>query len=150
RDRVRAKPLPPSRHQTQRQMGTRPRRNSSPRSLDLLTWERRHPAGSRAAPVIYQAVLMRARLSNSGQIVQEALKQTILRRSWSAAVLCRFLLLLPLAIHLHAEVFQSDICVFGATCGGIAAAIQAARMGKSVQLVEPGKFLGGLTTAGLG
>jgi hypothetical protein len=50
----------------------------------------------------------------------------------------------------RAEIIESDICVFGATSGGIAAAIQAARMGKSVVIAEPGRFLGGLTTGGLG
>jgi hypothetical protein len=45
---------------------------------------------------------------------------------------------------------ETDICVFGGTSGGIAAAIQAARMGKTVVLLEPGKYLGGLTTGGLG
>jgi hypothetical protein len=49
-----------------------------------------------------------------------------------------------------AEFIESDVCVFGATPGGIAAAIQASRMGKSVVLLEPGKFLGGMTTGGLG
>lgn len=42
------------------------------------------------------------------------------------------------------------IVVYGGTSGGIAASIQAARMGKSVVLIEPTKFLGGLTTGGLG
>jgi hypothetical protein len=50
----------------------------------------------------------------------------------------------------HAEVRQAEVCVFGATSGGIAAAIQAARMGKTVTLVEPGSYLGGMTTGGLG
>ena len=45
---------------------------------------------------------------------------------------------------------DTDVCVFGGTSGGIAAAIQCARMGKSVVLLEPGKYLGGLTTGGLG
>lgn len=45
---------------------------------------------------------------------------------------------------------ETDVCVFGATPGGIAAAIQAGRMGKSVVLLEPGRFLGGMTTGGLG
>src|SRR6185503_18338064 len=49
-----------------------------------------------------------------------------------------------------AESINSDICVFGATSAGIAAALQAKRMGKTVVLVEPGKYLGGLTTGGLG
>lgn len=47
-------------------------------------------------------------------------------------------------------VSETDVCVFGGTSGGIAAAIQCARMGKSVVLLEPGNYLGGLTTGGLG
>ena len=50
----------------------------------------------------------------------------------------------------QAEFIEADVCVFGATSGGIAAAVQAARMGKSVVIAEPGRFLGGLTTGGLG
>jgi FAD-dependent oxidoreductase family protein len=45
---------------------------------------------------------------------------------------------------------ETDVCVLGGTSGGIAAAIQTARMGKTVVLLEPGKYLGGLTTGGLG
>jgi hypothetical protein len=43
-----------------------------------------------------------------------------------------------------------DIVVYGGTSGGVVAAVQASRLGKSVVLVEPTKFLGGLTTGGLG
>lgn len=43
-----------------------------------------------------------------------------------------------------------DIVIYGGTSGGVAAAVQAARMGKSVVLIEPTRFLGGLTTGGLG
>jgi hypothetical protein len=50
----------------------------------------------------------------------------------------------------HAEFIESDVCVFGGTSAGIAAAVQVSRMGKSVVLVEPGPYLGGLTTGGLG
>ena len=45
---------------------------------------------------------------------------------------------------------EYDIVVYGGTSGGITAAIQAKRMGKSAVLIEPTKFLGGLTTGGLG
>jgi hypothetical protein len=45
---------------------------------------------------------------------------------------------------------QFDIVVYGGTSGGVAAGIQASRMGKSVVVIEPTKFLGGLTTGGLG
>jgi len=43
-----------------------------------------------------------------------------------------------------------DVVVYGGTSGGIVAAIQAKKMGKSVVLIEPGRHLGGLTSGGLG
>ncbi len=43
-----------------------------------------------------------------------------------------------------------DIVIYGGTSGGVAAAVQAARMGKNVVLVGPGSHLGGLTSGGLG
>ncbi len=45
---------------------------------------------------------------------------------------------------------EYDLVVYGGTSGGVSAAIQAARMGKSVVVIEPSKHLGGLTTGGLG
>jgi hypothetical protein len=45
---------------------------------------------------------------------------------------------------------EYDVVVYGGTSGGIAAAVQAARMGKSVVLIEPSRHLGGLTSGGLG
>ena len=43
-----------------------------------------------------------------------------------------------------------DIVIYGGTAGGVAAAVQAAKMGKSAILIEPGQHLGGLTSGGLG
>src|SRR3954464_5992337 len=43
-----------------------------------------------------------------------------------------------------------DVVVYGGTSGGVIAAVQAGRMGKSVVLIEPSKHLGGMTTGGLG
>ena len=43
-----------------------------------------------------------------------------------------------------------DVVVYGGTSGGVTAAVQCSRMGKSVVLIEPTPFLGGLTTGGLG
>jgi hypothetical protein len=43
-----------------------------------------------------------------------------------------------------------DIVVYGGTSGGVSAAVQAARMGRSVILLEPGQHLGGMTSGGLG
>jgi len=65
----------------------------------------------------------------------------------STAVLVVFL---GLARGAEPESRVADVVVYGATSGGIAAAIQTARMGKTVILVEPGKHLGGLTSGGLG
>lgn len=45
---------------------------------------------------------------------------------------------------------QSDIVIYGCTSGGVAAAVQAGRMGKSVVMVCPERHLGGLTAGGLG
>jgi len=45
---------------------------------------------------------------------------------------------------------RRDMVVYGATSGGITAAIQARAMGKSVIVVEPGRHLGGLSAGGLG
>ncbi|QDU77491.1 Xanthan lyase precursor [Bremerella volcania] len=44
---------------------------------------------------------------------------------------------------------ETDICVYGGTSGGVVAAIQARRMGKSAVLLSFGKHVGGLTTGGL-
>lgn len=44
---------------------------------------------------------------------------------------------------------DTDVCVYGGTSGGVAAAVQAARLGKSVVLLEPGRHLGGMTSGGL-
>jgi hypothetical protein len=49
-----------------------------------------------------------------------------------------------------AETIEADIVIFGGTSAGIAAAVQAKRMGKSVVIAEWTKHLGGLTTGGLG
>lgn len=43
-----------------------------------------------------------------------------------------------------------DICVYGGTSGGVAAAVAAARLGKSVALVSLNNHVGGMTASGLG
>jgi hypothetical protein len=43
-----------------------------------------------------------------------------------------------------------DVVVYGGTSAGIVAAVQTARMGKSVVLISPQRLLGGMTTNGLG
>lgn len=64
---------------------------------------------------------------------------------WSRVAAC----LLLFFTTSKGEVIESDVCVYGGTSGGVAAAVQAARLGKSVTLVEPGGHLGGMTSGGL-
>ncbi len=45
---------------------------------------------------------------------------------------------------------EVDICIYGGTSAGVVAAMAAKRMGKSVLLIEPGRYIGGMTTGGLG
>ncbi|MCY1721844.1 FAD-dependent oxidoreductase [Prolixibacteraceae bacterium Z1-6] len=55
-----------------------------------------------------------------------------------------------LYIPIISEQNDYDIVIYGGTSAGIAASIQASRMGKTVVLIEPSKRIGGLTTGGLG
>ena len=48
------------------------------------------------------------------------------------------------------EVIEADVCIYGGTAGGVAAAVQAARMGKTAVIAEFGSHLGGMTSGGLG
>lgn len=56
------------------------------------------------------------------------------------------LLFLCLALSIHAE----DIVIYGGTSGGVIAAVEAARHGKKVTLIEPTQRLGGMSSGGLG
>lgn len=52
--------------------------------------------------------------------------------------------------HSHAaEVIEADVCIYGGTSGGVAAAVQASRLGKKAIIMEPGRHLGGMTAGGL-
>ena len=54
------------------------------------------------------------------------------------------------AIASAAAADDYDVVVYGGTSGGVTAAVQAARDGRSVVLISPTTHLGGLTTSGLG
>jgi hypothetical protein len=67
----------------------------------------------------------------------------------NARILCFGLLLTAGAAH-GADLVESDICVYGGTSGGVAAVVQAKRMGKTTSLAVFDTYLGGLTSGGLG
>src|SRR5687768_14205506 len=62
-------------------------------------------------------------------------------------LMINLVLTLPVGSHASSEF---DVVVYGGTSGGVAAAAQAARMGKRVALIEPTGHLGGLSSGGLG
>ncbi|BCX46277.1 xanthanlyase [Haloferula helveola] len=57
---------------------------------------------------------------------------------------------IPLVSIASAERHTADVVVYGDASGGVTAAVQAARMGKSVILVSQYGHLGGMTSSGLG
>jgi hypothetical protein len=48
-----------------------------------------------------------------------------------------------------AEIITADVCVYGGTAGGVAAAVEAARLGKTAVIAEFGSHLGGMSSGGL-
>ena len=54
------------------------------------------------------------------------------------------------AITASSNTEETDVLIYGGTAGGAMAAIQVARLGRRVILLEPSRHLGGLTTGGLG
>ncbi len=65
--------------------------------------------------------------------------------------LCTIALIVATASRTAAQAPEvHDLVIYGGTSSGVAAAIQAVRMGKSVIVIEPGEHLGGLTSGGLG
>lgn len=84
------------------------------------------------------------------QLIHSAFCQNIL--SMKPQIPFRTLIVLLILLKSSGIVLAEyyDVAVYGGTSGGIAAAIQVSRMGKTVVLIEPSQFLGGLTTGGLG
>jgi hypothetical protein len=77
--------------------------------------------------------------------IHQLLPHPIVRRIGLILFFCSLLSILRAA-----EVLEADICVYGGTAGGVAAAVQAARMGKTVVIAEIGNHIGGMTSGGLG
>ena len=48
------------------------------------------------------------------------------------------------------EIIEADVCIYGGTSAGIAAGVQAARMGRTAVIAEFGNHAGGLSSGGLG
>ena len=61
-----------------------------------------------------------------------------------------FVATLAVAVFAGAQPAQYDLVIYGATSAGVVAAVQAARMGRTVVVVGPDRHLGGLSSSGLG
>ncbi len=70
------------------------------------------------------------------------------RMTWVAGVV--FGLFAPTSMGAEPKPREADVIVYGATPAGVIAAVAAAREGKSVILLEPGKHVGGMMSGGLG
>lgn len=55
----------------------------------------------------------------------------------------------PLTAQVHVAASTFDVAVYGATAGGVMAAVAAAQHGMSVALIEPGNHVGGMLSGGL-
>lgn len=62
----------------------------------------------------------------------------------------RLLAALLLPLFACAQSHEADVVIYGGTSAGVIAAVQAAKLGKSVLLVEAGQHLGGMSVEGLG
>jgi len=91
-----------------------------------------------------------------GHLTTELTKKTGKERIRLAAILIRLLFIFlafyqaGCSVTVQKVPTEYDIVVYGGTSSAVAAALQAARMGKTVVLIQPGRHLGGLTSGGLG
>lgn len=58
--------------------------------------------------------------------------------------------LLSIATNADPALHEAEVCVYGGTASGMMAGIAAAKAGKSVIVVEPSRWLGGMVGGGLG
>ena len=84
-------------------------------------------------------------MTHSSILIQMKIKQ-VLRVVISFAII----IILFCSCGPREDVNTADVVIYGGTSAGISAAIQAARLQRSVIIIEPTNRLGGLTTGGLG
>ena len=58
--------------------------------------------------------------------------------------------LIPFFCALAQKTYSRDVVIYGGTSAAISAAVQVKKMGKTVVVVSPDKYLGGLSSSGLG
>src|SRR5438046_10598889 len=123
---------PVSRQERQSPKMERHRANGASRFLPLLLWRRGLGGGGRAF-VCFPTVHWQS-TSTFGHRALTAL--LVAATFWLNA-------------QVRSETLRADVCIYGATSAGVAAAAQSARLGKTAVIAEPGHHLGGMTSGGL-
>jgi ribulose 1,5-bisphosphate synthetase/thiazole synthase len=59
------------------------------------------------------------------------------------------LLIILISLSINANEFNADVCVYGGTASGMMAAVVAAKENKTVIIVEPSRWLGGILGGGI-
>ena len=95
----------------------------------------------------HYAARLRPPFSSTATLKTSNMKPTMIHMN-RVHVLSAIVVLLLHSTSMGAD--RYDVVVYGGTSGGVTAAVQCSRMGKTVVLIEPTQFLGGLTTGGLG
>jgi hypothetical protein len=73
----------------------------------------------------------------------------MIRLFFVGLIAIRFLLT-PALAQKKVQEYTADVIIYGGTSAGIIAAVQVAKLGKSVLVISPDKHLGGLSASGLG
>ncbi len=84
----------------------------------------------------------RTTLKLPGEAPNAALKPSVIRRALVMALIC--------TASAAGAAEQCGVVVYGATSGGVMAAISAAKHGAKVVLLTPGRHIGGILSGGLG
>ncbi|HMG91870.1 MAG TPA: FAD-dependent oxidoreductase [Chryseolinea sp.] len=72
------------------------------------------------------------------------------KKNWIIGSVCFVLFAVKISTSFSQSIEEVDVCVYGGTSAGVIAAYTARSLGKTVLLIEPGRHLGGLSSAGLG
>ena len=87
------------------------------------------------------------RRTKTPRVFQQSFRLSFwIRSSFSALLLT--CLLLPCTLQAE-EIIEADVCIYGGTAGGVAAAVETARSGEKAVLAEFGYHLGGMSSGGL-
>ncbi len=139
-----------------------PRPDVEVAQVDIAGGRSRPPGGAEASRSRNRSFVAGAGLLGTGFEVVASLrlwgcgrwlvgKPQSLRRNWTQ-IGWGLILALPCAgaEAAPAPIRDAEIVIYGGTAAGIAAGIQAKRMGREVVVIEPSSHVGGLTTGGLG